>query len=92
MYNERSQGGASVLAHKVPTISASAEQVPHGLLLSYGSDFPDYLRRAVGYVDNILKGTKPGDLPIEQPTRFKLVIKALGLSVPLLAAADEVIE
>jgi len=99
MYNERSQGGASALAHKVPTISASAEQVPHGLLLSYGSDFPDYLRRAVGYVDKILKGAKPGDLPVEQPTRFKLVInlkaaKALGLSVPpsLVATADEVIE
>jgi len=99
MYNERAQVGASAMAHKVPTIAANAEQVPYGLLLSYGPDFLDYFRRAVGYVDKILKGAKPGDLPIEQPTRFKLVInlktaKALGLTVPpsLLATADEVIE
>jgi len=99
MYNERAQVGASAVAHKVPTIAANAEQVPYGLLLSYGPDFLDHFRRAVGYVDKILKGAKPGDLPIEQPTRFKLVInlkaaKALGLSVPpsLLATADEVIE
>jgi putative ABC transport system substrate-binding protein len=97
MYNEQARVGASAMAHKVPTIAGNAEQVPHGLLLSYGPDFLDYFRRAVGYVDNILKGAKPGDLPIEQPTRFKLVInlktaKALGLSVPpsLLATADEV--
>jgi putative ABC transport system substrate-binding protein len=99
MYNERAQVGASAMAHKVPTIAANAEQVPYGLLLSYGPDFLDYFRRAAGYVDKILKGAKPGDLPIEQPTRFKLVInlkaaKALGLTVPpaLLATADEVIE
>ena len=99
MYNERAQVGASAMAHKVPTIAANAEQVPYGLLLSYGPDFLDYFRRAVGYVDKILKGAKPGDLPIEQPTRIKLVInlktaKTLGLSVPpsLLATADEVIE
>jgi putative ABC transport system substrate-binding protein len=99
MYNERVQVGASAMAHKVPTIAANAEQVPYGLLLSYGPDFPDYFRRAVGYVDRILKGVKPGDLPIEQPTRFKLVVnlktaKALGLNVPpsLLATADEIIE
>jgi putative tryptophan/tyrosine transport system substrate-binding protein len=83
MYNERAQVGASAVAHKVPTIAANAEQVPYGLLLSYGPDFLDHFRRAVGYVDKILKGAKPGDLPIEQPTRFKLVInlkvaKALG--------------
>ena len=99
MYNERAQVGASAMAHKVPTIAGNAEQVPYGLLLSYGPDFLDYFRRAVGYVDKILKGAKPGDLPIEQPTRIKLVInlktaKTLGLSVPpsLLATADEVIE
>src|SRR4051794_25460092 len=99
MYNERARVGASAMAHKVPTIAAVAEQVPYGLLLSYGPDFPDHFHRAVGYVDKILKGAKPGDLPIEQPTRFKLVInlktaKALGLTVPpsFLATADEVIE
>jgi putative tryptophan/tyrosine transport system substrate-binding protein len=99
MYNERKQVGASALAHKVPTMSGNAEQVPYNLLFSYGPDFPDYFRRAVGYVDKILKGAKPGDLPIEQPTRFKLVInlktaRVLGLSVPpsLLSTADEIIE
>ena len=99
MYNERAQVGASAIAHKVPTIAGNAEQVPYGLVLSYGPDFLDYFRRAVGYVDKILKGAKPGDLPIEQPTRFKLVInlksaRALGLTVPpsLLATADDVIE
>jgi putative ABC transport system substrate-binding protein len=99
MYNERRQVGASALANRVPTIAGNAEQVPYNLLLSYGPDFPDYFRRAVGYVDKILKGARPGDLPIEQPTRFKLVInlktaKALGLSVPpsLLSTADEIIE
>jgi putative tryptophan/tyrosine transport system substrate-binding protein len=99
LYNERVRVGASAMAHKVPTISANAEQAPYNLLLTYGPDFLAYFRRSVGYVDKILKGAKPGDLPIEQPTRFKLVInlktaKALGLTVPplLLATADEVIE
>ena len=74
MYNERAQVGASALTHKVPTMSASAEPVPYGAALSYGPDFPDFFRRAVGYLDKILKGATPGDLPIEQPTRLKLVI------------------
>jgi ABC-type uncharacterized transport system substrate-binding protein len=99
LFNERVRLGASALKHKVPTMSLIAEMVPHGLLLSYGQDFPDFFRRSCGYVDKILKGAKAAELPVEQPTHFKLAInarmaRALGLTIPaaLLATADEVIE
>ena len=99
MFNERARIGALVSAKKLPTEVAVAEMVPFGPLLSYGPDFPDFFRRAVGYVDRILKGAKPADLPVEQPSRFKLTInlkaaKAMNISLPasLLTSADDVIE
>jgi ABC-type uncharacterized transport system substrate-binding protein len=87
------------LAARLPTSHGSREYVEAGGLMSYGANFPDLFRRAADFVDKILRGTKPGDIPVEQPTKFDLVInlttaKVLGLKVPdkLLVAADEVIE
>jgi putative tryptophan/tyrosine transport system substrate-binding protein len=87
------------LAARLPIASVSREFVEAGSLMSYGPSLPDLFRRAADYVDKILRGAKPSNLPVEQPTKFDLVInmitaKALGLDVPptLLARADEVIE
>jgi putative ABC transport system substrate-binding protein len=89
------------LAHRyrMPDVHALAEAVAAGGLVSYGLNWNDQFRRAAEYVDRILKGTKPGDLPVEQPTKFELVInlktaKIIGLEIPppLLTRAAEVIE
>jgi putative ABC transport system substrate-binding protein len=90
---------ALALAAQLPTMHGARYYVEGGGLMSYGPNYRDMFRRAGDYVDKILRGTKPGDLPIEQPTKFELVIslktaKALGITVPpsILATADEVIE
>ena len=87
------------LAARLPTVHSQRQYVEAGGLMSYGANFPDLNRRAADYVDKILRGAKPADIPVEQPTKFDLVLnlitaQALGLTVPptLLARADEVIE
>jgi putative tryptophan/tyrosine transport system substrate-binding protein len=87
------------LVARLPAIYISREYVEAGGLMSYGANWPDLFRRSADYVDKILRGMKPGDLPVEQPTKFDVVINlttanALGLTIPesFLLRADEVIE
>jgi putative tryptophan/tyrosine transport system substrate-binding protein len=98
LFNERARVGAAAMAHRLPAMCVIAEEVPYGYLMSYGQDFPDFFRRAATYTDKILKGAKPADLPVEQPTKFKLVLnlktaKTLGITFPqsLIVSADELI-
>ncbi len=100
LYNERQRVAAAALANRIATQASIGEMVQiDGILMSYGQDFPDYFRKSAAYADKILNGAKPSDLPVEQPTRFKLVLnlktaKALGVAISpsLLVTADEVIE
>ena len=85
MVNERARIGSSAMAQKMPAVVGVADMVTLGVLMSYGSDLADFVRKSVVLVDRILKGEKPANLPVEQPTHFKLVInlrtaKALGLT------------
>jgi putative tryptophan/tyrosine transport system substrate-binding protein len=85
--------------HRLPAIYPSREFVDVGGLITYGVNYPDLYRRAATFVDKILKGTKPSELPVEQPTKFEMIVnlktaKLLGLTLPpaILLRADEVIE
>ena len=97
--NFRGQIAVLAVRDRLPAISTTREYAHAGLLMTYGANLPDQFRRSAAIIDKILKGTKPSDLPIEQPTKFEFVVnlktaKALGLTVPpaLLGRADEVIE
>jgi putative ABC transport system substrate-binding protein len=99
LFSDRARITAFALTAHLPTMLSNREYVEAGGLMSYSANFPDLFRRAGDYVDKVLRGAKPAEIPVEQPTRFDLIInlktaKALGLDVPstLLARADEVIE
>lgn len=98
-FSERDRIIEYAAAHELPAIYGYREYVASGGLMSYGAKLPELMQRALDYIDRILKGAKPGDLPIEQPAKFELVInaktaKALGLTIPqsLLFRADEVMQ
>lgn len=98
-FNMRQQIAQLALRNRLPSMGSVSEFVEAGGLMSYGSSLSNQWRRAAGYVDKILKGARPGDLPIEQPTKFELVVnagtaKALGLAIPpsVLLQADRVVQ
>ena len=99
MNTNRSRINILAVGARLPTMHGGREYVEAGGLMSYGTNLPDQFRRAAEYVDKILRGAKPTDIPVEQPTKFDLIInlttaKALGLTIPdsFLLRADEVIE
>jgi putative tryptophan/tyrosine transport system substrate-binding protein len=99
LFSNRIRISTLALGARLPTMLSNREFVAAGGLMSYGTNFPDLFRRAADFVDKVLRGTKPGDIPVEQPTKFDLIInlttaKALGMTIPesFLLRADEVIE
>ncbi len=99
LFTSRTRLADLALKNRLPTMFAQREYAEAGGLMAYSADFSDLFRRAATFVDKILKGAKPADLPVEQPTKFDFVInlktaKALGLTIPpsLLGRADEVIQ
>src|SRR5262249_15609694 len=99
LFNERRSILDFAMKNRLPCVYPFRPYADDGGLMAYGVDLKDLFKRAGYYVDKILRGTKPGDLPVEQPTKFELVInlktaKALGLTIPqtLLLRADQVIE
>ena len=99
VYAHQKEAASWALQYRLPTISVFRPYVTEGGLMSYGPDVNEIFRRSASYIDRILKGAKPAELPVQQPDKFQFSInlrtaKALGLTVPhvLLAAADDVIE
>jgi putative ABC transport system substrate-binding protein len=87
LFGERRRLAELAVKHRLPTVCATREYTEAGALINYGAKLPELFRRAAWYVDKILKGAKPGDLPIEQPKEFELVVnqttaKKLGLAIP----------
>ena len=98
-YVQRKRLADLALERRLPTIAFASEQWEAGMLTTYGPNVPALYRRAGAFIDKILKGANPADLPVEQPTKFELLIdrrtaKAIGITVPptILARADDVVE
>jgi len=99
MFGNRDRINALALKARLPTMHGVRDYVEAGGLMSYGPNWPEMWRRSADFVDKILHGAKPGDIPVEQPTKFDFILnlktaKSLGLTIPptLLTRADEVIE